>query len=80
MSFQGAVVADIDGDGADELLHRTGAGVLSALNLRENGGKLLWTVKLPANTVNTIVTDVGGDGKPELVAACTDGSVVALGK
>lgn len=78
LSFQGAVVADVDGDGADELLLRTGANTLGALSLRKGG--LLWTIPLPSNPMNTIIADTDGDGKAEIVVGCADGSVVALGK
>jgi hypothetical protein len=74
------VAADLNGDGADELVVRTAPARLGAVGWRQGKPELLWEVGLPAEAGSSIVADVDGDGKGELVVGCGDGSIVALGK
>jgi hypothetical protein len=80
MTLAGAVVADVDGDGADELVCRIAPKTLGALRLRGGVPKLLWQVSLPAEPVTTLVADLDGSGKGTLVVSCADGSILALGR
>lgn len=80
LRLQGAVVADVDGDGADELLLRTAPATLGAVSTRGGAPRIVWQVKLPADPVHTIIADVNGDGSGEIVVGCADGSLVALGR
>ena len=80
LGSQGMVAADLNGDGADELVVRTAPARLGAVGWRQGKPELLWEVGLPAEAGSSIVADVDGDGKGELVVGCGDGSIVALGK
>lgn len=80
LSLKGAVVADIDGNGADEILLRTAPATLGAVSARGGRPKILWQVTLPAEPVHTIIADLNGDGTGEIVTGCADGSLIALGR
>ncbi|HZO89861.1 MAG TPA: VCBS repeat-containing protein [Chthonomonadaceae bacterium] len=78
--LQGAVVADLNGDGADELLLRTEPNTVGALSMNRGEPRLVWQFRLPAEPVRAIVADVNSDRIGELVVGCADGALIALGK
>lgn len=80
LELRGDVVADLDGDGCDELLLRTGPNTLGAVCARNGEPQLLWQVSLPAAPVQTLVADMKGDGEAALVISCADGTILGMGK
>ena len=79
LGWQAVVAADLDGDGADELVLQVGPTQLGALACRGGSPRLLWQVALPAAPARSIVADLDGDGLAELLVSCADGTLVALG-
>ncbi len=68
------VLADVDGDGAEDLLFATRDLEMRALSSQ---GNLLWSYRLPAAaTAAPVVADVDGDGIPEVVVATQIGPIV----
>jgi MYXO-CTERM domain-containing protein len=70
------ITADIDGDGADEVLVGADDGFLYAL--RGTDGSALFAVDLGAPVVHVIAADLDLDPDLELLAALSDGTLVAL--
>jgi len=80
LSLKCAAVADVDGNGTDEILMRTAPATLGAVTARGGQLRILWQVTLPAEPVYTIIADVNGDGTGEILTGCANGSLVALGR
>jgi hypothetical protein len=67
-------IADLNGDGKQEILAATWLGLIVAL---DNQCRKLWATKLPSPpTVMEVVRST--DGTPWIVAGCEDGTVLAL--
>ncbi len=77
-------VADLDGDGTDDLVIATGAYYIVALNIRNQS--LIWAYKMrPFSTLDTpkryaspVLTDLNGDRIPDVITGWANGKVVAL--
>lgn len=68
--------ADLNGDGATDVIPATDAGVVYALSGRD--GHVLWSRDLGAYAAVTAVGDGNGDGVPEVYATARDGKLRAL--
>jgi hypothetical protein len=78
-SLATALVADVNGDGADDLVYRAASRTLAAVSFKQ-GARTLWSIVLPADPLNLIAADRDGDGSGELVVGCADGALVGLGR
>ena len=67
--------ADLDGDGADDVVASTLAGRVCAL---KSDGAALWTVQTGGQVRRVAACDLDGDGRPEIVAGSDDCTVYAL--
>lgn len=70
------VTADIDADGANEVLVGTDAG-LTALDAAT--GTLEWEIALPPIRGEPLVRDIDGDGGAEILVGAGDGKLYVLG-
>lgn len=78
-SLSTALIADVNGDGADDLVYRAAPRTLAAVSFKEEA-RTLWSMVLPADPVNLIAADLDGDGNGEIVVGCADGAMLALGQ
>ncbi|MFH1416134.1 MAG: FHA domain-containing protein [Elusimicrobiota bacterium] len=77
-------VADMDGDGADDLVFTTGAYYVTALNSQSHS--LMWAYKLrpfsvlgtPLRYASPVLTELDMDGVPDVITGWANGKVVAL--
>jgi hypothetical protein len=74
---EGAVAADIDGDGAEEMVVFQGAR-LRSLGARGGAPVLKWELELPAAIRDVILADIDGDSKLEVVALAADGFLYGI--
>ena len=75
-SWSAAVVCDLDGDGAAEVIQTDETGTVwgfAALT-----GKMLWQAQVKGAPASPAVGDLDGDGKPEIVVATGEGIVTAI--
>jgi|GEM_PF-4456647 len=70
------VVADLDGDGTDEILVGSDDGRLYALNVED--ASLFGVVDLKAPVQHTIVADIDKDDRIEVLCSLADGTLVAI--
>jgi hypothetical protein len=73
-----AVSGDLDGSGHDSFLVGLPDGRLLALGERNGKGVVLWKVQFPAAVRDTILADVDGDGRAEILVETDDGQVHLL--
>ena len=69
-------VADLEGDGAAEIVVGLGSGE-PLLALLSMDGELLWRVRMPSGVNALSSLDLDGDGKPEILAGLSGGEVQA---
>jgi len=77
-------VADIDGDGNDDLVFATGAYYVAALNTV--GQTIMWAYKImpfstlatPARYSSPVLTDLDDDGTPDVIIGWANGKIIAL--
>jgi hypothetical protein len=68
-------LADIDGDGAPEIVAGTKAGALCLVD----GGTLVWALPLERSpNPSPVVADADGDGEPDILVTTDDGSLIAV--
>jgi outer membrane protein assembly factor BamB len=70
------VVADIDGDGADEIVVGSEDGFVYAL--RASDGSLAFSLDVGAPIAHLLIADIDKDPELEIVASTGDGSIVAI--
>ncbi len=71
-------VADLDGDGSEDLVVADSVGNLVALT---GAGRLLWSARLPSRVLADscpAVADLDGDGKPEVLVGDSSGVLSCL--
>lgn len=70
-----AALADLDGDGADDVIAGARDGILSAY--RGTDGHVLWQIRKSSGIhASPSVADLDGDGRPEVIAAWSYGDIV----
>ena len=69
----GMTIADNDGDGDNDILFGFGGRMLENTAIHPKGGSQLinWGGTSPTGTTDLGVADINGDGKEDLIAACT---------
>ena len=67
--------ADLDGDGADDVVAGTHAGEVRAFSSK---GRSLWQFATGGQVRSVAACDLEGDGRPEIVVGSDDSSVYAL--
>jgi hypothetical protein len=75
--------ADLDGDGADELLFSSETGVLRCLGNTPSpatGSRIRWTLEFEGVPGQAIFADVTGDGTGEILVPVSDGYLYCLGR
>lgn len=75
-SWSSAVVADLNRDGACELIQTDESGTVWAFEART--GKVLWQASLKGLPVSPAVGDVDGDGQEEIAVATNAGQLALL--
>ena len=71
-------VADLDGDGEDEIIVGTSLGMLYALSAKDGAVREGWPVVLGEVQSQAVVEDVNGDGRLDIVIGDGRGNVVLL--
>ncbi len=75
--YPSPAIADLDGDGALDVLDVSGDGAVIAL--RGETGEAIWRAILPGKAMaSPAVADMDGDGRPEAIFATIEGVVVAF--
>ncbi len=69
-------VADINGDGDEDLVVGTSAGWLYAISA--SNGKKVWAIDLGASVQDPMIADVDADGQAEVVVSTADSRLVAI--
>ena len=75
--------ADVDGDGADEILFSSEKGKLYCLGKNADpvsGSHIKWVKEFDGAPGQAVFADVNGDGKGEILVPCSDGNVYCLGR
>ncbi|MEW6749739.1 MAG: hypothetical protein AB1505_02025 [Candidatus Latescibacterota bacterium] len=67
-----AAVADVDGDGTEEVIVACGDRLVAA-HVKDGSPALLWNLRAPAPILGLILADTDGDGLLEVVLSCGDG-------
>ncbi|MCX5759801.1 MAG: VCBS repeat-containing protein, partial [Candidatus Hydrogenedentes bacterium] len=75
-SWSSSVVADLDGDGAPEVVQTDETGAVWAF--RAESGERVWKTALKGMPVSPAVADLDGDGRPEVVVCTNAGLLVVL--
>ena len=73
--------ADVDGDGADEVLFSSEKGALYCLGKEAAPGTeshIKWIKQFDGTPGQPIFADVNGDGKGEIIVPCSDGNIYCL--
>jgi hypothetical protein len=78
-SLEGAVVADVDGDGNDDILMRSAPNRVTAVRVKDGALDTLWEVVVPSEAAHIAFADVDGDHVGELLVGCRDGWLVVFG-
>jgi hypothetical protein len=77
-SLEGAIVADVDGDGNDDIVLRSAPDRVAALGVRGGALSVLWEVVVPSEAVHIAFADLDGDHAGELLVGCRDGWLIAF--
>ena len=72
-------IADVDGDGRDEIVVSGGDGKVIVLRDAKDRPEVVWETSLGMPAGGSIVADVNGDGKSEIVVGAADGVLYVLG-
>jgi hypothetical protein len=72
------VSGDLEGDGRDEFLVGLVSGDLVAVREEDGRGTVLWRTALDGAIRDTVVADVDGDGRAEIIVETDDGLVRIL--
>jgi hypothetical protein len=77
------MAADVNGDGADEILLSSEKGKLYCMGKDADpisGSHIKWVKQLDGAPGQAIFADVNGDGKGEILVPCSDGNLYCLGR
>jgi len=74
------VAADVNGDGADELLFSSEKGILYCMGNKAgaSGSHIYWAKELPGVPAQATIADVNGDGVGEILVPTSDGYLNCL--